>query len=83
MATNNQQIAGATVQNTSWDEQAHGPFPWKIEVVVTNHLYAHGTRECVHDEDTMDIQGVSSPYMHVRDTICTPMFIATQAFCHW
>ena len=36
-----------------------------------NYLYAHGTRECVSDEDTMNIYGVSSPphacipnYMH-------------------
>ena len=37
-----------------------------------NSLYAHDTRECVSDQDTMNIYGMSSPHMRVFQTTCTP-----------
>ena len=37
-----------------------------------NSLYADGTRECVSDQDTMNIYGISSPRMRVYQTACTP-----------
>jgi hypothetical protein len=36
-----------------------------------NSLYAHGTRECVSDQDTINIYGTSSPHMCVFQTTCT------------
>ena len=43
-----------------------------------NSLYAHGTRECVSDHDSMTIYGLSPPHMRVCQTICPPMNFVPQ-----
>ena len=40
--------------------------------------YAHGTRECVCDQDTVNIHVVSSPHMRVYQTKCIPAILYIQ-----